>query len=125
MLFLPGGTATLIRVHGAYVSDADVHKVVAHVKEQYADGEYESIDFAAPVSGRDEGGGDGENGEADDELYEQAVEVVRRHKRASISLVQRHLRIGYNRAARLVEQMEARGVVSGMDEAGSRRLLDN
>ena len=124
MLFLPGGTAAPIRVHGAYVSDADVHKVVAHVKQQHSDSEYETIDFAAPVEsgGDSEGGGGG--GDPGDELYEQAVEVVRKHKRASISLVQRHLRIGYNRAARLVERMEERGVVSGMDESGSRRLIE-
>ena len=124
MLFLPGGTSTPIRVHGAYVSDADVHKVVAHVKEQYDLGEYESIDFAAPTDAADAEKNSGVNDDAADEMYEQAVEVVRKHKRASISLVQRHLRIGYNRAARLVEQMEVKGVVSAMDEKGSRRLLD-
>ncbi|MCY4325462.1 MAG: DNA translocase FtsK 4TM domain-containing protein [Betaproteobacteria bacterium] len=125
MLFLPGGTASPIRVHGAYVSDADVHKVVGHVKQQYADDEYETIDFAAPVTGDAADAGSQAGSDNGDELYDQAVEVVRKHKRASISLVQRHLRIGYNRAARLVEQMEVKGVVSGMDESGSRRLLDN
>ncbi len=121
MLYLPGGAAEPRRIHGAYVSDEDVHKVVAHVKEQYDGSVYPQVDFQTQQPNQAAGGNGG--AEEEDELYGEAVEVVRKNKRASISLVQRHLRIGYNRAARLVEMMESRGLVSAMDETGGRKLL--
>ncbi|KAG0162952.1 hypothetical protein DFQ30_000969 [Apophysomyces sp. BC1015] len=125
MLYLPPGTGLPIRVHGAFVSDDEVHRVVEKLKEQgepnYVDGLLES-----GIAGEgDEAGGAGAGGAGgeSDPLYDQAVEIVIKQRRASISLVQRHLRIGYNRAARLVEQMEAAGLVSSMGVNGSREVL--
>jgi S-DNA-T family DNA segregation ATPase FtsK/SpoIIIE len=109
------------RVHGAYVADQEVHKVVDYLKSlgrpEYVEGLLE--------------GGEAEGGEAalsehsgeNDPLYDQAVEIVVRTRRPSISLVQRHLRIGYNRAARLIEQMEQAGLVSSMQSNGNREVL--
>jgi S-DNA-T family DNA segregation ATPase FtsK/SpoIIIE len=124
MLYLPSGTGFPIRVHGAFVSDDEVHRVVAYLKSQgepqYLDGVLEG----GTVDG--EGGpGDlaGEGGGEKDPMYDQAVEVVLKHRKASISLVQRHLKIGYNRAARLLEDMENAGLVSSMSGAGQREIL--
>ncbi|MBI2958858.1 MAG: DNA translocase FtsK 4TM domain-containing protein [Betaproteobacteria bacterium] len=120
MLYLPPGTGLPQRVHGAYVADQEVRAVVDYLKglgkPDYKEGLLEE-----PEPGEaDELGGD--NGEADP-LYDQAVEIVLRTRRASISLVQRHLRIGYNRAARLIEQMERAGLVSSMQTNGNREIL--
>ncbi len=125
MLYMPPGTGLPIRVHGAFVSDEEVHRVVDSLKSQ---GEPDYID------GLLEGGTEGETGDGvssvtgmanaeADPMYDQAVEVVLKHRRASISLVQRHLRIGYNRAARLLEQMENSGLVSTMQSNGNREIL--
>ena len=122
MLFLPPGTGYTQRVHGAFVADHEVHKVVDYLKTlaqpQYIDGVLEGPEAEA------EGeltldGGDSES----DPLYDQAVAIVLKTRRASISLVQRHLRIGYNRAARLIEQMERAGMVSPMQSNGNREIL--
>ena len=123
MLYLPPGTGFPQRVHGAYVADHEVHKVVDYLKNlaqpQYVEGVLEEPESEAegvsPVDG-------GSNAEADP-LYDQAVEIVLKTRRASISLVQRHLRIGYNRAARLIEQMERAGMVSAMQSNGNREVL--
>jgi S-DNA-T family DNA segregation ATPase FtsK/SpoIIIE len=122
MLYLPPGSGLPQRVHGAFVSDQEVHRVTEHLKAQgqpnYVDGVLNSLE-------EQEGGGEGEggaDGEADP-LYDQAVEIVLKSRRASISLVQRHLRIGYNRAARLVEQMEKSGLVSPMQSNGNREVI--
>ena len=124
MLYLPPGTGFPQRVHGAYVADHEVHKVVDYLKKlaqpQYVEGVLEE-----PETDLDSGGAalDGAaNGESDP-LYDQAVEIVLKTRRASISLVQRHLRIGYNRAARLIEQMERAGMVSAMQSNGNREVL--
>ena len=124
MLYLPPGTGFPQRVHGAYVADNEVHKVVEYIKHlakpQYVEGLLEDTEAAAGdglVAG--EGGGDAEA----DPLYDQAVAIVLKTRRASISLVQRHLRIGYNRAARLIEQMERAGMVSDMQSNGNREVL--
>jgi len=123
MLYLPSGTGLPIRVHGAFVSDEEVHRVVAYLKSQgepqYVDGVLEG----GTVDG--EGGVDllGDAGGEKDPMYDQAVEVVLKHRKASISLVQRHLKIGYNRAARLLEDMENAGMVSAMSGAGQREIL--
>lgn len=124
MLYLPPGTSLPIRVHGAFVSDDEVHRVVDYLKSQgepnYLDGLLE--------------GGSGETGEGlnaitgfadteSDPLYDQAVAFVLESKRASISAVQRQLRVGYNRAARLVEEMEKAGIVSAMGPNGNREIL--
>ncbi|MDZ4055383.1 MAG: DNA translocase FtsK 4TM domain-containing protein [Polynucleobacter sp.] len=121
MLYMAPGTGLPVRVHGAFVSDDEVHRVVEWLKEK---GEPNYIEGA--LEGADESNMDvlsgGGSGEADP-LYDQAVAVVLEHKRASISLVQRHLRIGYNRAARLLEEMEKAGMVSKMSGSGNREIL--
>ncbi|WP_019141455.1 DNA translocase FtsK [Noviherbaspirillum massiliense] len=126
MLYMPPGTGMPIRVHGAFVSDDEVHRVVEHLKSQgepnYVEGILEggtAEEGGDPVLGGAEGGASGES----DAMYDQAVAVVLKHRRASISLVQRHLRIGYNRAARLLEQMEQSGLVSSMQSNGNREIL--
>jgi S-DNA-T family DNA segregation ATPase FtsK/SpoIIIE len=124
MLYLPPGTGFPVRVHGAFVSDDEVHRVVNHLKSQ---GEPNYIEGILDGGTTEDGGGEldgvgGPSGEADP-LYDQAVAVVLKNRRASISLVQRHLRIGYNRAARLLEQMEQSGVVSTMHSNGNRDIL--
>jgi S-DNA-T family DNA segregation ATPase FtsK/SpoIIIE len=130
MLYLPPGTATPERVHGAFVDDHEVHHVVAWLKSQgapnYIEGVLEEVqatsdgkfinDSGLPQEGE-------EGGDADAQLYDKAVAVVTQTRRASISGVQRHLRIGYNRAARLVEQMEQDGVVSAPQHNGNREVL--
>ncbi|MBT9459727.1 MAG: DNA translocase FtsK 4TM domain-containing protein [Burkholderiaceae bacterium] len=124
MLYMPSGTGLPIRVHGAFVSDEEVHRVVAYLKTQGEPNYIEGILEGGVLDGEStEPGAPGEaNGEADP-MYDQAVAIVLQHKRASISLVQRHLRIGYNRAARLLEQMEKSGLVSNMATNGNRDLL--
>lgn len=122
MLYLPPGSGYPQRVHGAFVDDQEVHRVVDTLKSR---GEPQYIDsiLEAPVSSEDSGDGIGGGDAESDPLYDQAVEIVLKNKRASISLVQRHLRIGYNRAARLVEQMESAGLVSSMSSSGSREII--
>jgi S-DNA-T family DNA segregation ATPase FtsK/SpoIIIE len=122
MLFLAPGTGLTQRVHGAYVADHEVHKVVDYLKTlaqpQYVESVLEGPDA------EDEGGDLLEGGDAEsDVLYDQAVAIVLKTRRASISLVQRHLRIGYNRAARLIEQMERAGMVTPMQTNGNREVL--
>ena len=121
MLYLPPGTGLPQRVHGAFVADHEVHKVVEHLKA-LADPEY--IEEVLAPAGTEEGAGaNGEPSGEKDPLYDQAVEIVVRTRRPSISLVQRHLRIGYNRAARLIEDMERAGLVSPMQSNGNREVL--
>ncbi len=126
MLYMPPGTGLPVRVHGAFVSDDEVHRVVNHLKST---GEPNYIDGILEGGTLEEGGGEGaagaggEGGGESDPMYDQAVAVVLKNRRASISLVQRHLRIGYNRAARLLEQMEQSGVVSAMQSNGNRDIL--
>ena len=123
MLYLPPGTGHPQRVHGAFVADTEVHRVVEHLKAQggpqYLDGILDS-----GVSGNGDEGVMIDAGDAEaDPMYDQAVAVVLKTRRPSISLVQRHLRIGYNRAARLIEQMERAGLVSAMQTNGNRDVL--
>ncbi|CUI03928.1 Cell division protein FtsK [Janthinobacterium sp. CG23_2] len=126
MLYMPPGTGLPVRVHGAFVSDEEVHRVVAHLKlsgePNYIEGILEGGTLEGEGGGA-EGGAAGEAGGEADPMYDQAVQVVLKNRRASISLVQRHLRIGYNRAARLLEQMENSGVVSPMQSNGNRDIL--
>jgi S-DNA-T family DNA segregation ATPase FtsK/SpoIIIE len=122
MLYMASGTGLPVRVHGAFVSDEEVHRVVAYLKSQ---GEPNYIEGVLEGGTVDEDGdllGDGVSGEKDP-MYDQAVEIVLKNRKASISLVQRHLKIGYNRAARLVEDMEKAGLVSAMSTSGQREIL--
>jgi S-DNA-T family DNA segregation ATPase FtsK/SpoIIIE len=126
MLYLPSGTSVPIRVHGAFVDDHEVHKVVADWKKrgspQYIDGITDDDNNSIPVPGLPSEGGEDGDGEKD-ALYDEAVEFVIESRKASISSVQRKLRIGYNRAARLIETMEAAGVVSSAGHNGNREVL--
>jgi S-DNA-T family DNA segregation ATPase FtsK/SpoIIIE len=135
MLYMQSGNNLPQRIHGAFVADDEVHKVVANWKErggepQYIEGLLEggvpeesdpgsAVGFGGLSQTLSEAGIDGES----DAMYDQAVAIVLQHRRASISLVQRHLRIGYNRAARLLEQMEKSGLVSAMAGNGNREIL--
>ena len=127
MLYLPPGTGLPLRVHGAFVADQEVHRVVEYLKEhgepRYVDGvlnvpkkKMERAETAAH-------GISAQEGSEADPLYDEAVAMVLKSRRASISLVQRHLRIGYNRAARLIEEMERAGLVSAMQTNGNREVL--
>ncbi len=128
MLYLAPGTGYPTRVHGAFVADEEVHHVVDYLKKAGAPDYVEGVLSGGGFDDDGEGGngnGDGEGGDdaESDALYDQAVEIVLKNRRASISLVQRHLRIGYNRSARLIEAMEKAGLVSAMDARGGREVL--
>ncbi len=126
MLYMPSGTGFPIRVHGAFVSDDEVHRVASYLKEQFGEPNY--IDGVLESAAGDGEGGDifgeggGEGGEKDP-LYDQAVAIVLQDRKASISYVQRKLKIGYNRAARLLEDMENAGLVSALTSSGQRDIL--
>jgi S-DNA-T family DNA segregation ATPase FtsK/SpoIIIE len=124
-LYMASGTGLPVRVHGAFVSDEEVHRVVAYLKEQGGEPNYiEGVLEGGTVDGEDGGaalGGEG-GGEADP-MYDRAVEIVLKNQKASISLVQRHLSIGYNKAANLLESMEKAGLVSAMNGRGQREIL--
>jgi S-DNA-T family DNA segregation ATPase FtsK/SpoIIIE len=120
MLFMAGG-GRITRVHGPFVSDEEVEAVVRFLKERggepvYVEDVTEDPD-EAPVAFDEEAGGSG------DQLYDQAVALVCRERKASTSFIQRHLQIGYNRAARIVERMEQEGVVSTANHVGKREVL--
>ena len=121
MLYLPPGTSLPVRVHGAFVSDEEVHRVVADWKKRREPQYIETVLSGASIDGDDAFGSscDGEQ----DPLYDEALEFVTETRRASISSVQRKLKIGYNRSARIIECMEAAGVVSAMGKNGSREVI--
>jgi S-DNA-T family DNA segregation ATPase FtsK/SpoIIIE len=123
MLYMPSGTGFPIRVHGAFVSDEEVHRVVAYLKEQGQPNYIDGVLEGGTVDGEGDSLGDGDAAGEKDPMYDQAVEVVLKNRKASISLVQRHLKIGYNRAARMLEEMEKAGVVSSMSGSGQREIL--
>ncbi|OGA73419.1 MAG: cell division protein FtsK [Betaproteobacteria bacterium RIFCSPLOWO2_12_FULL_65_14] len=123
MLYLPPGTGLPQRVHGAFVADHEVHRVVEHLKGLAAPDYLGAVLEPAAQEESGNGAGAGEPSGEKDPLYDQAVEIVLRTRRPSISLVQRHLRIGYNRAARLIEDMERAGMVSPMQSNGNREVL--
>ena len=128
MLYLPPGTGVPIRVHGAFVSDNEVHRVVAHLK-QSGEPQYEDDVLNGPsdpsqvlsLTGIEPNAGS-EDSESDP-LYDEAVRIVTESRRASISGIQRRLKIGYNRAARMVEAMEAAGLVGPLESNGNREVL--
>ncbi|MBJ9976512.1 DNA translocase FtsK 4TM domain-containing protein [Pseudomonas sp. S75] len=127
MLYMPPGTSLPIRVHGAFVSDEEVHRVVEAWKlrgaPDYNDDILNGVEEAGSgFDGGGGGGGDGDDAETD-ALYDEAVQFVLESRRASISAVQRKLKIGYNRAARMIESMEMAGVVTPMNSNGSREVI--
>jgi len=127
MLYLPPGTSMPVRVHGSFVSDKEVHAVVTSLKGG-AEPEYDEsilsapkeVNDALPSAFRDEAAN---SDPESDPLYDQAIEFVTRTRRASISSVQRHLRVGYNRAARMIETMEMAGVITAAEDNGRREVL--
>lgn len=123
MLYMASGTGLPVRVHGAFVSDEEVHRVVNYLKSQGEPDYIEGVLEGGTVEGEDGPAGEGGPSGEKDPMYDQAVEIVLKNRKASISLVQRHLKIGYNRAARLVEDMEKAGLVSAMSTNGQREIL--
>ena len=126
MLYLPAGQGVPERVHGAFVGDDEVHRVVSSWKDKsepnYLDEITSELQDTGLIPGWSDSNGS-QSSEEDDELYDEAVNFVIESRRASISAVQRKLRIGYNRAARLIESMEEAGLVSEMSSNGSREVL--
>ncbi len=126
MLFSPPGTSRLVRAQGAFVSDEEVHEMVEFLKRngppQYAQSVQQQIDRAAREDDDDDEGGDDDLGD-DGELYQQALDVLKSTKRASTSMLQRRLRIGYNRAARIMEIMEEKGIVGPENGSSPREIL--
>jgi S-DNA-T family DNA segregation ATPase FtsK/SpoIIIE len=122
MLYMPSGTGYPQRIHGAFVSDQEVHKVVNYIKANSEPNYIEGI-LTNETEGGSELGDFGDDGAEKDPLYDEAVSIVLKSRRASISSVQRQLRIGYNRAARLIEEMERAGLVSAMQSNGNREVL--
>ncbi|MEO1963554.1 MAG: DNA translocase FtsK 4TM domain-containing protein [Cycloclasticus sp.] len=122
MLYLPPGSGLPQRVHGAFVDDHEVHKVVKQLKKLGKPNYIESI-LTTTDPAEFDGSGSGGNAEDSDELYDQALKIVTETRRASISGVQRQLRIGYNRAARMIEEMEQCGVVGPLQSNGTREVL--
>ena len=128
MLYMPSGSGFPTRVHGAFVSDDEVHRVVAYLKSQGEPNYIEGVLEGGTVDGEggDLGGdlsANGGQGDEKDPMYDQAVEIVLKNRKASISLVQRHLKIGYNRSARMLEEMEKAGLISAMSGSGQREIL--
>jgi S-DNA-T family DNA segregation ATPase FtsK/SpoIIIE len=127
MLFTPPGTSKVVRAQGAFVADEEIGAIVEFLKRngppQYAQSVQQQIDRAARED--DEDGDDGEDGDLgdDEELFQQALEVLRSTRRASTSMLQRRLRIGYNRAARIVEIMEEKGIVGPENGSSPREIL--
>ena len=128
MIFMSGGSK-MIRVHGPFCSDTEIENIVNYIKSQDASefDESEQISFEVPIpnaSGAEAGGYEGGDDGDDNSLYNKAVMIVRRDKKASISYVQRQLRIGYNRAATLIEKMEENGIVSAPNISGKREIIE-
>lgn len=124
MLYMEAGSGLPIRIHGAFVDDNEVHRVVAFLKKQNGPDYIEEIlQENTTVLPGEKSNGTGADGEESDALYDEAVAIVTQSRKASISYVQRRLRIGYNRAARMIEMMEAAGVVTAMQSNGSREVL--
>ncbi len=127
MLYLQPGTSLPVRIHGAFVDDPEVHRVVAALKThqpEYDESVLEGPRGPVPGLPGEDSGGEGAGGDSErDALYDEAVRIVAESRKASVSGVQRRLKIGYNRAARLVEQMEAEGLVGPLESNGNRAVL--
>jgi S-DNA-T family DNA segregation ATPase FtsK/SpoIIIE len=123
MLYLPPGTSVPTRIHGAFVDDHEVHKVVDFLKKSGAPEYLDELLHTADGDGENGNGYGDEAGGETDALYDQAVRIVTETRKASISGVQRRLKIGYNRAARMVEEMEKAGIVGSLEANGSREVL--
>jgi S-DNA-T family DNA segregation ATPase FtsK/SpoIIIE len=126
MLYLPPGHGVPMRVHGAFVADHEVHNVVENLKSRGQPQYLEEILHPSSESGEGGsygGGGDSEGGSESDPLYDEAVNIVIESRRASVSGIQRRLKIGYNRAARMVEEMERAGLVGPLQSNGNREVL--
>jgi S-DNA-T family DNA segregation ATPase FtsK/SpoIIIE len=120
MLYMAGG-GRVTRLHGPFVSDGEVEAVTKFLRQQ---GEPQYLEEVTAIADEDEeGGGDPLGGEGGNDLYDQAVAVVTRDRKASTSYIQRRLQIGYNRAASLMERMEREGVVGAANHAGKREIL--
>jgi S-DNA-T family DNA segregation ATPase FtsK/SpoIIIE len=131
MLFIPPGQAEAVRLHGQFISTQETERVVAYIKETYgaagngcqeADGQASEAsrpDYSMEMTVPEEGGGDGER----DEMFDEARSLVIRHQQGSVSLLQRRLKLGYSRAARLIDQLEAAGVVGPFDGSKAREVL--
>ena len=120
MLFLPPGTSQQQRVHGAYVSETEIDRIVDFLKSQ---GQPQYDESILTFGDSSDGDGDGESSEDRDEHYDRAIEIVTTERQASISMLQRKLRIGYNRAARIVDHMEEDGIVGPSDGSKPRDVL--
>ncbi len=118
----------MTRVHGPFCSDTEIENVVNFIKNQdlseFEEGEKISFEVPVPISGGGDGDEDFGGGSGDDDLYRKAVMIVRRDKKPSISYVQRQLRIGYNRAATLIERMEEEGIISAPSISGKREVIE-
>ncbi len=123
MLYMASGSGVPVRVHGAFVSDEEVHRVVSYLKSQGEPDYIEGVLEGGTVDGDGDLSLDGDAGGEKDPMYDQAVEIVLKDRKASISYVQRKLRIGYNRSARLLEDMEKAGLVSSLTTSGQREVL--
>ncbi|HQP30594.1 MAG TPA: DNA translocase FtsK, partial [Deltaproteobacteria bacterium] len=123
MLLLTPGSSGLVRVHGAYVSEDEVDKVVTFIKDQKGPEYVKDIEEHIETAMGGENGGNGSNSEGYDAVYDEALEFVTSKGTASISLIQRRFRIGYNRAARIIEQMERDGILGPADTAGKPRKV--
>ena len=134
MLYMPSGTGYPVRVHGAFVSDEEVHRVVAYLKAQSGPNYIDGVLDDDAVDGEGGEGGEGGSlkgalrapggkGEEKDAMYDQAVEIVLRHRKVSSALLLRHLKIGYNRSARMLEDMQKAGLVSAVSSVGQRDVL--
>jgi S-DNA-T family DNA segregation ATPase FtsK/SpoIIIE len=120
LLFMPPGTARLQRIHGAYISENEAERIVSFLKEQ---GTAQYDESVLRIVEESEDGALSENGEEYDEKYDEAVALVCETGQASISMVQRRLRVGYNRAARMIETMEKEGLVGPSDGSKPREVL--
>jgi len=121
MLFLPPGSADLVRAQGAFVGDDEITSIVHHIRDVNGEPDFDSH-FQKNIESLEDASG-GVNGEWDDELVPDAIEVIRNSKRASTSMLQRRLKIGYNRAARIMEILEAEGMVGPENGSSPREIL--